>query len=212
VNITVISTVFGDWFEKYGQQFVSMLEEANCEQAILVSDKKVVVPSFINLIVKDFTNHADFNNVATDALETDWGLYMGFDDLVMEDGLADIDSEADIYGWPHQMSGLQTGLSSYSGNYENTWNLGYNPMAGCFAYRKELMQEIPFRDYLYLDWIHFCETSYHGKTFEASETPRTIWVRREDSLAYGGNREAENQVYNFQRKLQDGLIHKGIPE
>jgi len=212
MNLTVCSAVYGNFFDRFGDHFISMLEEANCEQAILVSDKQVPVPSFIKLVVRDFVNLADLLNAVPDVLETDWALWMGFDDRVLPTGLSDIHSEADIYGWPHIMTGLRSGLSGYSGDYENTWKLGHNPMAGGFAYRKELLQEIPFRDYIYLDWIHFCETSYFGKTFEFSPEPRTEWVRREDSLALGANREAHSEVYEFQYKLSQGTIQKGVPE
>jgi hypothetical protein len=212
MNLTVCSAVYGNFFERFGHHFISMLEGANCEQAILVSDKQVPVPSFIKLVVRDFVNLADLLNAVPDVLETDWALYMGFDDRVVPTGLSEIHSEADIYGWPHIMTGLRSGLSGYSGDYENTWKLGHNPMAGGFAYRKELLQDIPFRDYIYLDWIHFCETSYFGKTFEFSPQSRTEWVRREDSLALGANREAHAEVYEFQYKLSQGTIQKGVAE
>jgi hypothetical protein len=212
MNITVLSVVHGDWFDRFGLGFIETLEAASCENAVLVSDRKVSVPSFVKLIVKDFENHADFCNTANAALETDWGLWLGFDDLLLPDALESIESNADIYGWPHQMSGIRSGLSSYLGDYENTWRLGHNPMAGGFAYRKELLEEIPFRDFIYLDWIHFCETSFFGKSFEASPTPRTVWVRRDDSLSITGNAEAHGEVYDFQFRLVGGAIQKGVPE
>ena len=212
MNITVLSIVHGEWFDRFGTGFIDTLQQANCEQAVLVSDKKVPVPSFINLIVKDFTNHADFCNTANQALDTEWGLWLGFDDLLKADALTDIHSDADIYGWPHIMGGIRSGLSSYSGDYENTWRLGHNPMAGGFAYRRELLQEVPFRDYIYLDWVHFCETSYFGKTFQFSPNPRTTWMRYEDSLSIRAHSVAHAEVQDFQYKLSQGTIQKGVPE
>ena len=212
MNITVLSIVHGDWFERFGSGYIETLEAASCENAVLVSDRKVSVPSFVKLTVKDFENHADFCNTANAALETDWGLWLGFDDLLLPNALSDIDSDADIYGWPHQLGGTRSGFSSYTGRFELTHVVSYNPMAGGFAYRKEFLTEVPFRDYIYLDWVQFAEASYFGATFEPSEVARTIWMRYEDSLSLTPHQEAEAQVRAFKDKLNAGLIQKGVPE
>lgn len=210
MSITVVSTVWGDWFDKYGDGFNETLENAGCEHAVLVSDRKVPVTDCVELVVKERSTHADFLNVATPLVQTDWILAMGFDDLLLENAMDPIETGADIYGFPFVMGGLRSGVASYLGDYENTWRLGHNPMAGGFAYRKELLLEVPWRDFLYLDWIHFCETSFLGKTFQPSDVPRIMWVRREDSLSLTGNAEAHAQVYNFQAELAGGLIHKRV--
>lgn len=210
MSITVASTVWGDWFEKYGEAFNDTLEQAGCEHAVLVSDRKVPVTDCVELVVRERSNHADFLNAATHVAQTDWILHLGFDDLLLENAVDPIETDADIYGFPFLISGLRSGVAKYLGDYENTWRLGHNPMAGGFAYRKELLLEVPFRDFIYLDWIHFCETSYLGKTFESSDVPRTMWVRREDSLSLRGNSEAHAQVHNFQADLAEGLIHEGV--
>lgn len=212
MNVTVLSAVHGDWWERFGLGFLETLEQANCQSAILVSDKKVPVPSFVNLIVQSFERHCDFLNTANVALETAWGMWLGFDDKLLPDALNAIESDADIYGWPHEMGGIRSGYSSYMGNYEMTHVLDYNPMAGGFAYRREFLADFPFRDYIYLDWVQFAEASYFGAKFEPSSLPRTIWMRYEDSLSVRPHREAEAQVRAFKEKLNAGLIKKGIPE
>jgi hypothetical protein len=212
MNITVLSVVHGDWFERFGARFIETLEHAACDNAVLVSDKKVSVPGFVNLIVKPFERHCDFLNTANDALETEWGMWLGFDDLLLPGALTKIKSDADIYGWPHKMGGIRSGFSTYTGNFEQTHIVSHNPMAGGFAYRKEFLSEFPFRDYIYLDWIQFAEASYFGATFEPSPVPRTMWMRYEDSLSVRPHQEAEAQVRAFKDKLNAGLIKKGVPE
>lgn len=212
MNVTVLSAVHGDWWERFGQDFVETLEGADCDSAVLVSDRKVPVPKFINLIVKPFERHCDFLNTANEALETTWGLWLGFDDKLLPDALTPIQSDADIYGWPHEMGGIRSGYSSYRGNFEQTHLVSYNPMAGGFAYRKDFLIEIPFRDYVYLDWVQFCEASYFGATFEPSSMPRTIWMRYEDSLSVRPHKQGEAEVRQFKEKLNAGLIEKGVPE
>ena len=211
-NITVLSVVHGDYFERFATAFFESLESAQCENAILVSDKAVPVPSFVNLIVKNFAGTYDFCNTANEALDSEWGLHMGFDDLLLPNALEPIESDADVYGWPHRMEGISTGLSAYSGGYEQMVSLDYNPMEGGFAYRKSLLQEIPFRDVTLFDWSHFCELSHFGKTVEFSGTPRTVWIRRPDCLSLNNVDETHQEVYEFQEKLRVGLIKKGVPE
>ena len=211
-NITVLSIVHGDWFDKFGTGFFETLESAQCENAILVSDKAVSVPSFVNLIVQDFVTHYQFCNTANRALDSEWGLWLGFDDLLLPNALEPIDSDADVYGWPHRMEGIKTGLSGYSGGFERMVSLNYNPMEGGFAYRKSLLQEIPFRNLDFFDWAHFCELSHFGKTVEFSDTPRTVWVRRPESFSLNNVEARHQEVYRFQEKLRAGLIQKGVPE
>ena len=211
-NITVLSVVHGDYFERFGTAFFQSLESAQCKNAILVSDKAVPVPSFVNLIVKNFTSNYDFCNIANKALDSEWGMHMGFDDLLLPNALEPIESDADVYGWPHRMEGIKTGLSGYSGGFERMVSLNYNPMEGGFAYRKSLLQEIPFRDVVLFDWAHFCELSHFGKTVEFSDTPRTVWTRRRDCLSLNNVDETHQEIYGFQEKLRAGLIKKGVPE
>lgn len=212
MNVTPISAVYGDWWQKYGDQYCETLLSAGCKHAALVSDKKFQVPDYVELIVKPFTNSADFMNTANQAVQTDWSLWFGFDDLLLGNAMDQIDTEADIYAFPFQMSGLRQGIAKYLGDFPKTYRLGYNPMAGGYAVRKRLLDEIPFRSAIYIDWIFFCEASYFQKTLFASDVPRYDWVRREESLSISPHREAHNEVYDFQKKLQAGLIQKGVPE
>ena len=212
LNITVLSMVHGDFWERYGNGFVETLEQANCENAILVSDKKVPVPSFVNLIVKPFERQCDYLNIAGEALETKWGIWLGFDDKLLPNAFDPIESDADIFGWPHELGGIQSGQSGYRSGYEITHSVSHNPMAGGFAYTKDFLTEYPFRDYVYLDWVQFCEASFFGATFEFSPIPRTIWMRYADSLSISPHPQGEAGVKDFKAKLNSGLIQKGVPE
>jgi hypothetical protein len=211
-NLTILSVVWGDYFERFGEEWVGTLEGAGCDQVVLVSDKRVSVPSFVKLIVKDFENPADFYHAGHRAVETEWLTTFGLDDLLLPGATLSVDSNADVYGWPSEFRGLKSGLAAYEGGYENIMDLSYNPMLGNWAYRNELWQEIPFRDYLYLDEVHFCELSYFGKTVEYSSVPRTTWLRHDDAVSMHPNEEATEQVRRFKAKLRAGQIQKGVPE
>lgn len=211
-NMTVVSVVYGNYFERFGNEWVSTLEQAGCDNAVLVSDKHVPVPSFVKLVVREFESMALFFKTGHQFLEADWVVNLGFDDLLLPGGLDPIMSDADVYGWPAQYTGLMSGYAKYQGGFEKMPYLSNNPMLGGWAYRSDLLREIPFRDYLYFDEVHFCELSYFGKTIEVSSTPRSTWFRHDDAFSVRSSREATHDVARFREKLRAGEIEKGIPE
>ena len=88
-------------------------------------------------------------------------------------------------------------------------DLHFNPMEGGFAYRRELLAEIPFRHLRFFDWAHFCELSYFGKTVDYSAKPRTVFVRRDISLSLNNVEQSHQEIHKFQEQLRNGLIRKG---
>lgn len=211
-NIGIVSIAYGDYFERYGQQWINTLEEADCKQVILVSDTRVSVPSFVKLIVKECDSMALYFRTGHEFLETAWVFNLGLDDLLLPGALDPIESDADVYGWPAEYRGLRSGSATYGGGFENMPNLDWNPMVGGWAYRSDLLREIPFRDYLYFDEVHFCELSYFGKTIEYSTRPRSTWLRHEGAHSMYANRQASEEVRQFRARLRAGLIEKGVPE
>ena len=211
-NITLVSFVYGsEYFDKWAQPFFEALKQQDCRNAILISDRHVEVPSFIDLIVQPFNSMGEALNLGCARVETDWLIPLGFDDLLLDGALEPINSTADVYGFPLQLSGLRSGLMNYLGGYDHMSTLQHNPMACGTAMRRELMQEIPFRDAIYCDWIHHCETSFFGKTFEYSHVPRVNMVRHDQALSVNAVPEAHKQVYEFQERLHSGAILKGVP-
>lgn len=208
---------FGDFYwRRFGGRWLESVERADPQpsQVVLVSDRFVDVPSWVELvIVPERSNFLLINDLA-DYCESDWWVMSGLDDEYTQDAFAPIESDADAVFFPCQQRGEANSVAQWSGPdaFRSTWQLPNNPQNGGVAYRVSSLREVPVRDYIYADEVQWSEWSYFGLTADFDPRIRLIWHRWHGSTSWPANRAGEQQAQDFKRRLREGLIEKGVPE
>lgn len=211
-DITVIATCYGDYWDLFGEQWQASIARLNPAPAeiILVSDVPRPVPDDVRNIVIGPAHMADYWNVGAMAATTEWVSLSGFDDVWLPDAMEPFQTEADVYGFPVVMTGLMAGRFAYAGGYESILEVAHNPMLGDFFYRRALLEEIPLRRIGYMDWAHFAEMRYFGRTFDAGGPPRAYKTRHPQAFSLVNDPTCQREIDDFKARLVAGLIEKGV--
>jgi hypothetical protein len=212
-DITVVATCYGDYWEKFSARWlasIATLDPAPAE-IILVSDVPHTVPGVRNIVIGP-AHMADYWNVGAWAADTTWVSLSGFDDVWMPDAMTPFDTTADVYGFPVMMAGLMSGPFAYGGGFDSIRHVGHNPMLGDFFYRTDLLLRMPLRQIGYMDWAHFCEMQYFGRTFDAGGPIRATKMRHPAAFSLVNDPTCQRELDAFKVRLNAGLITEGVPE
>jgi hypothetical protein len=211
-DITVIATCYGDYWDTFHEQWeqsIAGLDPAPAE-IILVSDIERPVPEGVRNIAIGPAHMTDYWMVGALAASTEWVSLSGFDDVWMPDAMTPFETDADVYGFPVIMTGLMSGVFAYGGGYESILEVGHNPMLGDFFYRRSLLEEIPLRRMGYMDWAHFSEMRYFGRTFDAGGPPRAYKTRHPQAISLVNRPDFQHEIDDFKARLRAGLIQMGV--
>ena len=180
-------------------------------QVIVATDEMHDLPHWVTQVLVPAGSHmADFFNACYAVADTTWVWGIGVDDLFLPGAFDPIPSEADCYIVPSQME--DGSLFQYVGGFDKMYLTTTDLMYGAFFHRTALLREMPMRRMPFIDWAHFSEMSYFGKTVEWGSQPRSIWVRHPDAHCHEAPHEWHEQHWAFNERLAAGLIQMGQPE
>lgn len=213
-DITIIATCYGDYWDTFHAQWERSIAGLNPAPAevILVSDVPRPVPDGVRNMVIGPAHMTDYWMVGALAAETEWVSLSGFDDVWLPDAMVPFATDADVYGFPVILTGLMSGLFAYRGGYDDILDVAHNPMLGDFFYRRALLEEIPLRRVGYMDWHHFAEMRYFGRTFDAGGPPRAYKTRHPQAISLVNDPTFQHEIDDFKVRLRAGLIQKGVAE
>lgn len=211
-DITIIATCYGDYWDTFGEQWKASIAalDPQAAEVILVSDIPRPVPDGVRNIAIGEAHMTDYWMVGAMAAQTEWASLSGFDDVWMPDAMTPFNTDADVYGFPVVMTGMMSGLFAYAGGYEDILHVPHNPMLGDFFYRRSLLEDIPMRRVGYMDWCHFAEMRYFGRTFDAGGPPRAYKTRHPQAISLVHNPAFQWEVDDFKARLLAGQIEMGV--
>lgn len=214
MSVTVLSLAYGDYWDKWGVRWIENLEEhgSAAGHVILVSDRPLPVPEWVQNVVLGPQHMSVYANVGTLLARTDWVCWHGLDDLFLPGAFNKFDDSGAFFSYPHVQMGIRDGQAKYIGGYETMYTLEHNPMLGGFFHRREALLEIPYRRYGYMDEVQFCEMAYFGYEGRFSDVPRSIWWRHDEAHAMHHHPVFRDSANEFKQRLINGLIQKGVPE
>jgi hypothetical protein len=217
MSIAAGAISFGDiYWPRFGARWLASIERADPQpdQVLLVSDRQLDVPSWVELVVIDGERRFMLMNDLAEHCRCDWWVMSGLDDEYAVDAFASIESNADAVFFPCQQAGETNAIAQWAGvdAFNVTWQLPNNPQNGGVAFRVSSLREVPVRDYIYADEVQWSEWSYFGLKADFDPRIRLIWNRWHGSTSWPANHAGEQQAQEFKRKLREGLIQKGIPE
>ena len=216
-TITAGACVWGnDYWARFGQRWLDSVYRCDPapNQIMVVSDRKIEVPSDVRLVIDESITY-DSWNVFAQHCETTWIGGIGVDDEYVVDSFGDLDTDRDAIAFCAQQAGEATTIARPAGEdaYSVTWQLPNNPMNGGQFWRTSSLLEIPIRrGYIYSDEVLYSEWSYFGKKIKFENRVRQIWHRWTGANSWPANRAGEAQAQEFKAKLRAGLIQKGVPE
>lgn len=211
-DITVIATCYGTYWDTFHAQWeasIARLDPAPAE-IILVSDVPRPVPDGVRNIAIGAAHMTDYWMVGAMASSTTWVSLSGFDDVWLPDAMTPFDTDADVYGFPVIMTGLVSGMFAYAGGYESILDVAHNPMLGDFFYRRDLLEVMPLRRMGYMDWAHFAEMRYFGRTFDAGGPPRAYKTRHPQAISLVNDPGFQREIDDFKARLLAGQIEMGV--
>jgi hypothetical protein len=198
-----------EYWEKFGQQYVAMIEAMNPkpDEVILSSLIPLDVPSWISNIITEEL-FWDGINKAVETSSCDWVVLAGVDQIMLPDALVDLDRDCDVisiagrtqHGELFQANpdGYQTILGSVS-----------NPMSGMTVVRQETYLAYPWRRSMYSDWIQWMEFRKAELRVEFDTTYRFVHWRHPEAVSLQAFPQGEADVTLFRSLINQFKIVPG---
>lgn len=213
-DVTTVTVAFGDYWGRFGDQYLTMAEALDPAPArmIVVTDVPREGSGRVDTVCAGEGLHiADYWNYGNSLVDTEWVWGHGFDDLMYPSAFDGFDSDADCHGFAQMQTGDFTGVVKYEGGFEGMHLERGNPMYGAYFHRTTLMWEMPYRPLNLIDWAHFSEMSYFGKTVDTENKVIGTWARRADSWS-GASAPFVQELFQWQDALSQGRVSRpGAP-
>ena len=210
MTIAICATVWGDFWQRFGQQFIEQMEKLNTEpdEIIISSPVPLNLPKHWHEIVQPH-NKWDCWNDTMFAAKSEWVMPVGMDDIWFADGLdgiTDVDDDIDVIS----VTCMENGdfWEAHLFGYNNILELPHNPMKGAYLIRRSKLDAVPFRHVVYNDWMQFMEMKklYYKIAFKT--TPVCDHIRRPDSYSIGVIPAGIDEIEQMRQIL---LSHDVIP-
>jgi hypothetical protein len=186
-----------EYWEKFGGQYVAMLEAMNPQpdEVILSSLVPLDVPPCIrNIITKEL--FWDGVNEAVEASSCDWVIPVGVDQIMLPDALVGLDRDCDVISIAGRTQHGQI-CQADSDGYEQILTSTTNPMKGMPVLRREVHLAYPARRSMYSDWIQWMEFRKAGIWVEFDTTQRFIHWRHPEAVSFQPHPQGEADVALF---------------
>lgn len=187
MTIAICTTVWGDFWQRFGQQFIEQMAKLNTQpdEIIISSPEPLDVPVTWHNIVQPH-NKWDCWNDTMFAAKSKWVMPVGMDDIWFADGLdgiTDVDDDVDVIS----VSCMENGdfWEAYLFGYNGILESPHNPMKGAYLIRRSMFDAVPFRHVIYNDWMQFMEMKKLNYKIAFKTTPVCDHIRRSDSYSIG---------------------------
>ena len=212
MSIAVCITVWGDFWDRFGGQFVEQMEKLNTEpdEVIVSSPVPLNLPKHWHEIVQPHHKWNSWNDTMF-AANSDWVMPVGMDDIWFPDaldGLTDVDEDVKIICNPWMQDG-QVWAASQEG-FNQILHVSHNPMLGGLLIRRSVLWSIPFRQVVWNDWIQFMEIKKLGYKVAFRGNPCGDHIRRPDSYSITSKANGELECDQMRAILREHEVVPGV--
>jgi hypothetical protein len=212
MSIAVCVTVWGDFWDRFGGQFVEQMEKLNTEpdEVIVSSPVPLNLPKHWHEIVQPHHKWSNWNDTMF-AANSDWVMPVGMDDIWFPDaldGLTDVDDDVNIIAFPCMQDGYL--WSATEEGFKQILHVSHNPMLGGSLIRRSVLWSIPYRQVVWNDWIQWMEVRKLGYKVAFKTKPICDHIRREDSYSIRGDANGELQCEQMRAILREHEVIPGV--
>ena len=212
MSIAVCVTVWGDFWDRFGQQFIEQMEKLNTkpDEVIVSSPTALNLPKHWHEIVQPHHKWSNWNDTMF-AASSDWVMPVGMDDIWYPDaldGLTDVDDDVKIICNPWMQDG-RVWAATQEG-FNQILHVSHNPMVGGYLIRRSILWSIPFRQVVWNDWIQFMEIKKLGYKVAFRGNPCGDHIRRPDSYSIASNANGELECEQMRAILREHEVVPGV--
>lgn len=212
MSIAVCVTVWGDFWDRFGVQFIEQMSKLNTEpdEVIVSSPKPLNLPKHWHEIVQPHHKWSNWNDTMF-AAWSDWVMPVGMDDIWYPDaldGLTDVDEDVNIITYPWTQDGTINGPTQEG--FDQILHVSHNPMVGGYLIRRSVLWSIPFRQVVWNDWIQWMEIKKLGYKVAFKPTPVCEHIRRPDSYSIAPKANGELECEQMRAILREHEVVPGV--
>jgi hypothetical protein len=212
MSIAVCVTVWGDFWDRFGGQFIEQMEKLNTEpdEVIVSSPVALNLPKHWHEIVQPHHKWNNWNDTMF-AANSDWVMPVGMDDIWFPDaldGLTDVDDDVKIICNPWMENGQLWSANQES--FDQILHVSHNPMRGGSLIRRSVLWSIPYRQVVWNDWIQWIEIKKLGYKVAFRGNPCGDHIRRSDSYSIAPQANGELECEQMRAILREHEIVPGV--
>ena len=212
MSIAVCVTVWGDFWDRYGEQFIEQMSKLNTEpdEVIVSSPKSLKLPKHWHEIIQPHHKWSNWNDTMF-AAWSDWVMPVGMDDIWFPDaldGLTDVDEDVKIICNPWMQDG-QVWAATQEG-LDQILHVSHNPMLGGNLIRRSVLWSIPYRQVVWNDWIQWMEIKKLGYKVAFRGNPAYEHIRRSDSYSIAPKANGELECEQMRAILREHEVVPGV--
>jgi len=212
MSIAVCVTVWGDFWDRFGGQFVEQMEKLNTEpdEVIVSSPVSLNLPKHWHEIVQPHHKWSNWNDTMF-AANSDWVMPVGMDDIWFPDaldGLTDVDDDVYAICNPWMQDGRLWAADPIG--FENILHSSHNPMLGGMLMRRSILNFVQFREVVWNDWIYWMEVRKLGYKVAFRGNPCGDHIRRPDSYSIAPQANGELQCEQMRAILREHDVVPGV--
>jgi hypothetical protein len=212
MSIAVCVTVWGDFWDRFGGQFVEQMEKLNTEpdEVIVSSPVPLNLPKHWHEIVQPHHKWNNWNDTMF-ASNSEWVMPVGMDDIWYPDaldGLTDVDDDVNIIAFPCMQDGHLWAANQEG--FNQILHVSHNPMLGGSLIRRSVLWSIPYRQVVWNDWIQWMEIRKLGYKVAFKTKPICDHIRRDDSYSIRGDANGELQCEQMRAILREHEVVPGV--
>ena len=212
MSIAVCVTVWGDFWDRFGVQFIEQMSKLNTQpdEVIVSSPKPLNLPKHWHEIVQPHHKWSNWNDTMF-AAWSDWVMPTGMDDIWYPDaldGLTDVADDVNIITYPWTQDGTINGPTQEG--FDQILHVSHNPMVGGYLIRRSVLWSIPFRQVVWNDWIQWMEIKKLGYKVAFKPRPVCEHIRRPDSYSIAPKANGELECEQMRAILREHEVVPGV--
>jgi len=212
MSIAVCVTVWGDFWDRFGGQFIEQMEKLNTEpdEVIVSSPVALNLPKHWHEIVQPHHKWNSWNDTMF-AANSDWVMPVGMDDIWFPDaldGLTDVDDDVKIISNPWMQDGQVWTATEEA--FNQILHVSHNPMLGGTLIRRSVLWSIPYRKVVWNDWIQWMEIKKLGYKVAFRGNPCGDHIRRTDSYSIAPQANGELECEQMRAILREHEVVPGV--
>ena len=212
MSIAVCVTVWGDFWDRFGVQFIEQMSKLNTQpdEVIVSSPKPLNLPKHWHEIVQPHHKWSNWNDTMF-AAWSDWVMPVGMDDIWYPDaldGLTDVADDVNIITYPWTQDGTINGPTQEG--FDQILHVSHNPMLGGSLIRRSVLWSIPYRQVVWNDWIQWMEIKKLGYKVAFKPRPVCEHIRRPDSYSIAPKANGELECEQMRAILREHEVVPGV--
>jgi hypothetical protein len=212
MGIAICVVVWGNYWERFGAQFIEQMENLNTEpdEIIVSSPVPLKLPKHWVEILEPHKKWDSWNSTISSA-RSEWICPAGMDDIWFPDGLdglTDVPDDVNVINAAWMENGRLWGADPIG--FQNILHSSHNPMFGMTLWRKSISDKIPYRQVVWNDWIQWMEIRKLGYKVEFKTKPMGDHIRHPDAYSIRGDPNGELQCEQMRAILRQHSVVPGV--